>query len=153
MVLVHKSNGKGRMCTDFTYLNKACPKDAYPLPNIDMLVHGVSACELLSFMDVYSNYNQIRMHLMDEDKTTFMGTLSNFCYTVIPFGLKNVGVTYQRLMDRILGRMVGRNVEAYVDDMVVKSIKAESHVQDPRELFQTLGKYKLKLNLEKCVLG
>jgi len=70
----------------------------------------------------------------------------------MPFGLKNAGATYQWMMDRILGDMIGRNVESYVDDMVVKSVRASSHVQDLREFFQTLDKYKLKLNLEKmCV--
>jgi len=75
-------------------------------------------------------------HPMDEDKTTFKGGLSNFCYTVMSFGLKNAGATYQRLMDRILEGMLGKNVEAYVDDMVVKSVKADSHVRDLRELFR-----------------
>lgn len=66
VVLVKKSNGKCRICIDFTDLNKACPKDAYPLPNIDSLVDGVAGCELLSFMDAYSGYNQIKMHPNDE---------------------------------------------------------------------------------------
>ena len=148
MVLFQTSNGKWRMCTDFTDLNKACPKDAYPLRNIDMLLDGVSSCELLSFMHAYSIYNQIRMHPKDIDKTTFRGSLSNFCYTVMPFGLKNMGSMYQRLMDRIFEGMIGRNVEAYVDDMVVNN-----HVQDLRKLFQTLDRYKLKLNPKKCVFS
>jgi len=92
------------------------------------------------------------MHPRDIEKTTFKISLSNFCYAVMPFGLKNVAVTYQRLMDQILGGMIRRNVEAYVDDMVVKSIKFGSQVQDLREFFQTLDKYKLKLNPTKmCV--
>jgi len=73
------------------------------------------------------------MHPKDEDKTMFIGSLSNFCYTVMLFGLKNARVTYQRLMDRILDGMICRNLEAYVDDMVVKSVRASSHVQDLRE--------------------
>jgi len=89
VVLVHKSDGKWRMCTDFMNFNKACPKDAYLLPTIDRLVDGVAGCELLSFMDVYSRYNKIRMHPKDIEKTAFRGASSNFCYTVMPFGLKN----------------------------------------------------------------
>ena len=89
------------MCTDYTDLNKACPKDAYPLPNIDRLVGDTSVFQVLSFQDAYSGYNQIRMHVPDEEKTTFITEDANFCYWVMPFGLKNAGATYQRLMDRI----------------------------------------------------
>nr|KYP59183.1 Transposon Ty3-I Gag-Pol polyprotein [Cajanus cajan] len=91
VVMVHKSNGKWRMCTDFTNLNKACPKDSYPLPNIDCLVDGASGYELLSFMDAYSGYNQIRMHSADENKTAFIADQANFCYRVMSFNLKNAG--------------------------------------------------------------
>jgi len=99
VVMVKKANGKWRMCVDFTDLSSACPKDSYPLPNIDVLVDRVSGCGLLSFMDAYTGYNQIRMHPEDEDKTAFMEIKANFCYKVMPFGLKNARVTYQRMMD------------------------------------------------------
>jgi len=151
--MVKKTNGKWRMCVDFTDLNAACPKDSYPLPNIDSLVDRVSGCGFLSFMDAYSGYNQIRMHPEDEDKTAFMGTKANFCYRVMPFGLKNVGATYQRMMDTILQPMLGRNVEAYVDDMVVTSTNEKEHSGDLQELFDTINKYHLRLNSEKCVFG
>jgi len=127
VVMVKKSIRKWRMCVDFTNLNNACPKDSYPLPNIDALVDSASGCALLSFLDANSGYNQIKMHSLDEDKTTFMGGTTNYCYRVMPFGLKNAGATYQRLMDRILVSMLGRNVHAYVDDMVVTSIKEKRH--------------------------
>jgi len=94
MVLVKKTNEKWRMCVDFTDLNKACPKYSYPLPNIDTLVDNASGCRLLSFLDAFSGYNQIRMHPQDECKKTFMTELSSYCYTVMPFGLKNVDATY-----------------------------------------------------------
>nr|KYP51987.1 Transposon Ty3-I Gag-Pol polyprotein [Cajanus cajan] len=153
VVMVHKISGKWRMCTDFTDLNKACPKDSYPLPYIDCLVDGASGYELLSFMDAYSGYNQIRMHLADEDKTAFIADQANYCYKFMPFGLKNVGATYQRLMDKVLVNQLGRNVEAYVDDMVVKSTSVDRHLDDLQELFDTIGKYQLKLNPEKCSFG
>jgi len=107
VVLVKKASGKWRMCVDFTDLNKAFPKDSYPLPSIDALVDSASGCRLLNFLDAFSGYNQIMMHLWDECKTAFMTELSCYCYKVIPFGLKNAGSTYQRLMDRVLTPMLG----------------------------------------------
>jgi len=151
VVLVKKASGKWRMCVDFTDLNKAGPKDSYPLPSIDALVDSVSGCRLLSFLDAFSGYNQIMMHPRDECKTAFMTKLSCYYYKVMPFGLKNAGATYQRLMDRVLAPMLGRNVQTYVDDMVVTSQQREQHVVDLEELFTMIAKYRLKLNPEKCV--
>jgi len=143
VVLVEKANGKWRMCVDFTDLNKACPKDSFPLPSIDSLVDSASGCRLLSFLDAFSGYNQIRMHPNDESKTAFMMELANYCYKVMPFGLKIADATYQHLMDRILAPLLGRNVQAYVDDMEVTSRKKEQHVADLEELFTTIesGKF------------
>jgi len=145
-VLVKKVSGRWRMCVNFTDLNKACPKDSYPLPDIDSLVDNASGCRLLSVLDAFSGYNQIRMHPRDESKTTFMKELSTYCYKVMPFGLKNVGATYQRLMDMILAPMNWRNVQAYVDDMVVNSEEKDQQVAYLEELFTTIAKYNLKLN-------
>jgi len=110
MVLVKKASEKWRMCIDFKHLNKAYPKESYLLPNIDALVDSVLGCRLLSFLDAFSGYNQIRMHPRDECKTVFLTELSFYCYKVMPFRLKNAGATYQRLMDRVLVPMIGRNV-------------------------------------------
>jgi len=107
------------MCVDFTDFNKACPKDFYPLLSINSLVENASGCRLLSFLDAFSRYNNICMHPKDESKTTFMAEVVSYCYKVMPFGLKNAATTSQRLMDRILAPMLGRNVQAYVDDMFV----------------------------------
>ena len=153
VVLMKKANGKWRMCVDFTDLNKACPKDSYPLPSIDGLVDSASGCRLLSFLHAFSGYNQIKMHRRDEYKTAFMTELSCYCYTVMPFGLKNACATYQRLMDSVLAPMIERNVQACVDDMVVTSQVKDQHVADLEELFTTIAKYRLKLNPEKCVFG
>jgi len=153
VVLVKKANGKWRMCVDFTDLNKACPKDSYPLPSIDALVDSASSCKMLSFLDAFSGYNQIKMHPNDESKTAFMTETCSYCYRVMPFGLKNAGATYQRLMDKFLAPMLGRNVQAYVDDMVVTSRERGQHAADLEELFATISKYRLKLNPEKCVFG
>ena len=93
-VLVKKPNGKWRMCTNYTDLNKACPKDTYPLPNIDRLVDGASGQEMMSFLDAYSGYNQIQMYELDIPKIAFTTDTANYCYKVMPFGLKNAGATY-----------------------------------------------------------
>ena len=141
------------MCVDFTDLNKACPKDSYPLPSIDALVDSALGCKLLSFLDAFSEYNQIKMHRMDEEKTAFMTERSCYCYKVMPFELKNAGATYQRVMDKVLAPMLGRNVQAYVEDMVVTTLEKSKHVADLEELFITIARYKLKLNPKKCVFG
>ena len=109
------------MCVDFTDLNKACPKDSYPLPRIDQLVDSTAGHRLLSFMDAFSGYNQIRMDEVDQEKTSFVTSQGLFCYKVMPFGLKNAGATYQRLVNHMFHLQIGRNVEVYVDDMLVKS--------------------------------
>ena len=86
---------------DFTNLNKACPKNSYPLPCIDQLVDSIVGYKLLSFMDAFSGYNQIRMDEIDQEKTSFITSQGLFCYKVMPFGLKNVGATYQRLVNQM----------------------------------------------------
>jgi len=146
VVLVKKANGKWRMCGDFIDLNKACPKDSYPVPSIDSLIDNASGYRLLSFLDAFSGYNKIRMHPRDESKTTFMAEFASYCSKV--FGLQNVDTTYQRLMDRILAPMLGRNV---LDDLVVMSKAKDQHIADLEELFRTIAKYNLKLNLDKCI--
>ena len=93
-VVVPKKNGKWRVCIDYTDLNKACPKDSYPLPKIDQLVDSTAGHELLTFMDAYSGYNQIQMNPADREKTSFITERGLYCYNVMPFGLKNAGATY-----------------------------------------------------------
>ncbi|RDX94653.1 hypothetical protein CR513_22934, partial [Mucuna pruriens] len=122
--MVKKAKGKWWMCTDYTDLNKACPKDLYQLPNMDRLVDGASGFALLSLMDTYSGYNQIRLHPREKAKIAFITDSGAFYYKMMPFGLKNVGATYHCLMDKIFEEIIGTNVEVYVDDMVVKSMTA-----------------------------
>ena len=99
--MVKKANNKWQICSDYTNLNRVCPKDAYPLPRIDKLVDGASGFRVLSFLDAYSGYNQIKRHAPNEEKTTLIIEDVDFCYKVMAFGLKNVGATYQRLVDRV----------------------------------------------------
>ena len=101
VVMVKKANEKWRMCINFTDLNRACPKDNYPLPRIDTLVDSTARHELLSFMDTFSGYNQIKMNEDDQERTSFVTSQGLFCYKVMPFGLKNAGATHQRLMNKI----------------------------------------------------
>ena len=118
------------MCIDYTNLNKACPKDSYPMPNIDQLVDNSAGFQLLSFMDAYSGYNQIAMHPDDQEKTAFMTDKANYYYNVMPFGLKNAGATYQRVMNRVFEDQIGRNIEVYIDDMIMKSKHPKDHIHD-----------------------
>ena len=138
VVMVKKANGKWRMCVDFTDLNKACPKDSYPLPRIDQLVDSMAGHKLLSFMDTLSGYNQIRMDETDQEKTSFVTSQGLFCYKVMPFGLKNAGETYQRLVNHMFRLQIGRNVKVYVDDILVKSQDEEIHLDNLQETFDTL---------------
>ena len=106
IVLVKKKNGQIRCCVDFKNLNKACPKDKFPLPNMDLLIDSAAGSAMFSFMDGFSGYNQIKMAPKDAEKTTFRTPMGNFYYTVMPFGLKNAGATYQRAMTAIFHDMM-----------------------------------------------
>ena len=151
--MVKKASEKWRICVDFTDLNKACPKDSYPLPRVDVLVNSTARHQLLSFMDTFSSYNQIRMHEDDQEKTSFVTSQGLFCYRVMPFGLKKAGATYQRLMNRMFAPQIGRNVQVYVDNMLVKSRQEEDHLRDLNETFDTLRSYNMKLIPGKCAFG
>ncbi len=141
------------MCVDYKDLNKACPKDSYPLPNIDRLVDGAADHKILSFLDAYSSYNQITMQHKDREKTAFTTDDTNYFYKVMSFDLKNAGATYQRLMDKIFKEMIGRSVEVYVDDTVVKSESCSQHIKDLQEVFDALRRVNMRLNPKKCAFN
>ena len=151
--MVKKANGKWRMCVDFTDLNQACLKDSFLLPRIDQLVDSIDGHKLLTFMDAFSGYNQMLMVEEDQEKTAFVTSQGLYCYRVMPFGLNNVGATYQRLVNQMFKKQIGRNVEVYVDDMLVKSREEEDHLDDLRETFNTLRQYNMKLNPSKYAFG
>ncbi|GKV45313.1 hypothetical protein SLEP1_g52418 [Rubroshorea leprosula] len=117
-VLVKKANGKWRMCIDYTNLNDACPKDCYPMPNIDKLVEAASGNERLSLLDAYSGYHQVPMAPEDEEKTSFYAGDEIYCYVMMPFDVKNAGATYQKMVTIVFQAQIGRNLEVYVDDIV-----------------------------------
>ena len=104
-------------------------------------------------MDTFSRYNQIKMAEEDQEKTAFITSQGLYCYKVMPFELKNVEVTYQRLVNKMFNRQIGRNMEVYVDDILVKSKEELAHLDDLRETFATLKQYQMKLNPSKCVFG
>ncbi|KAM2686118.1 hypothetical protein EV2_009050 [Malus domestica] len=117
------------------------------------MVDATTGHEALSFMDSFSGYNQIRMALEDEELTAFRTPKGIYCYKVMPFGLKNAGATYQRPMQKIFNDMLHKNVECYVDDVVVKTKKKSDHLKDLRVVFERLRKYNLKINPLKCAFG
>jgi hypothetical protein len=123
-ILVEKPDGSCRMCIDCTSLNKTCPKDENPLSHICQIIDFTASCELLSFLDAYSGYHQISLTIDDEEKTAFITPFGIFCYTKMPFGLNNGRATYQKCIHIIFEPRIGRNVEAYIDDVVVKLKKA-----------------------------
>ena len=153
VVLVKKANGKCRLCIDFTDINRACPKDSFPLPRIDLIVDATAGHELLSFMDAFYGYNQISMDPNDQEKTSFVTEQGTYCYRVMPFGLKNAGATYQRLVNKMFQNKIGASMEVYIDDMLVKSVKIELHITHLVEALQVLKRYNMKLNPAKCAFG
>ena len=118
------------MCVDFTNLNKACPKDSFPMPRIDQLVDATVGHSQMSFLDAFQGYHQIPLALDDQEKTNFVTPTGNYHYKVMPFGLKNAGSTYQRMMTKMFEPQLGRSIEVYIDDMVVKSKVVSEHVGD-----------------------
>uniref|UniRef100_A0A2N9HIE5 Uncharacterized protein n=1 Tax=Fagus sylvatica TaxID=28930 RepID=A0A2N9HIE5_FAGSY len=153
IVPVPKKDGKVRMCVDYRDLNRASPKDNFPLPHIDTLVDNTAKNAVFSFMDGFSGYNQIKMAEGDKSKTAFVTHWGTFVYDVMPFGLKNAGATYQRAMVTLFHDMIHHEIEVYVDDMIAKSRTAQDHLTDLRKLFQRLKKYQLRLNPNKCAFG
>jgi hypothetical protein len=112
------------MCIDYTNLNKAHPKDPYPLPRIDQIVDSTSGCDLLSFLDAYSGFHQIRMSRQDRKHTAFVTVDGLYCYVVMPYGLKNALPTFVRAMSKTFGDLIRDRVEVYVDDIVGMSARS-----------------------------
>ncbi|KAJ0566634.1 putative nucleotidyltransferase, Ribonuclease H [Helianthus annuus] len=152
-VMVKKPDNSWRMCIDFKDLNKACPKDCYPLPEIDLKVDSLTGYPFKCFLDAYKGYYQILMKEEDEENTAFHTDKGIFCYKKMPFGLKNTGATYQRLVDKAFANQIGKNMEAYVDDLVIKSKTEYQMLDDIQETFKNLRKVNMKLNPEKCSFG
>jgi hypothetical protein len=142
VIVPKKNTDVQRVCVDYTSLNKT-----------QQIIDSTAGCERFSFLDAYSGYNQIKLKKEDEEKTAFITPYGVFCYQVMPFGLKNAGATYQRMMPNCLGNQIGRNIQVYIDDVVITTQKEESLISDLAETFDNLNRYKLKLNPTKCSFG
>lgn len=141
------------MCVDFIDHNKAYPKDSFTYPRIDALVDSTARYELLSFMDAFYGYNQIKMHESEQEKIASVTDRELYCYRIMPFGLKNASATYQMLVNTMFKEKIRRNVEIYVDDMLMKSLRVEQHLANLKETFKVLRRYQMKLNPTKCAVG
>ena len=141
------------MCVDYTDLNKHCPNYPFGLPRIDQAIDSTARCVLLSFLDCYSGYHQIALKEEDQIKMAFITPFGAFAYKTMSFGLKNAGATYQRAIHLCFADQLHRNVEAYVDDVVIKTKTHDQFIADLEETFNSLRKFRWKLNPTKCVFG
>ncbi|GJZ76883.1 reverse transcriptase domain-containing protein [Tanacetum coccineum] len=152
-VMVKKSDGGWGICVNFTDINKAYPKDCYLLPKIDCKIESLSGFRLKCFLDAYKGYHQIQMAEEDEDKTSFYAGKGVFCYKKMLFLFKNARAIYQRLVDKVFSHQIRRNLEAYVDDMVIKSTSEKEMLKDIQETFKRFRSINMKLNPKKCSFG
>jgi ribonuclease HI len=155
IVPVYKKNGKMRVCIDFRDLNRATPMDGYPMPVADLLVDAAVVHKIISFMDGNAGYNQIFMAIEDISKTALIcpGHIGLIEWIVMTFWLKNAGETYQRAMSYIFHELIGKIVETYIDDVVIKTLDHESHLDDVRKTLECTRKHGLKMNPNKCAFG
>jgi hypothetical protein len=155
IVPVQKKDGRWQVCVEFRDLNRATPKDEYPMPITEMLINATVGNKILSFMDGNAGYNQIFMPPEDIHKTAFRvpGAVGLFKYVVMTFGLKNVGATYQRDMNYIYHDLIGKLVEIYIDDIVVKSTSTGRHLEDLCQVFERTRRFRLKMNPKKSAFG
>jgi hypothetical protein len=135
VIIPNKNTDVRRVCVDYTSLNKHCPKDPFSLPHIDQIIDSTAGCARLSFLDAYSGYNQIKLKKEDKEKTAFITPYDIFCYQVMPFGIKNAGASYQRMMQNCLGSQIGQNIQVYINDVVITMKREESLINDLKETF------------------
>jgi hypothetical protein len=136
---------------DFTYLNKCCPKDDFPLARIDKIIDSAVGCEMIVLLDCFFGYHQIWLRKEDEEKTSFITPFGTYCYLRIPEGLCNTAPTFCRMMKAAIKDQVGRNVLSYVDDRVVAGRKKDAYISDLAEIFTNMHEARLKRNPEKCI--
>jgi len=155
VVPVQKKDGRWRVYVDFRDINRATPKDEYPMPVAETLINVAAGHKMLSFMDGNAGYNQFFMALEDISKTAFRvpGAVGLFEYLVMTFGLKNAGATYQHAMNYIFHDLIGKLVEIYIDDVVVKSMSAGGHLEDLHQVLEQTRKFGLRMNPKKCAFG
>lgn len=135
VVLAQKQNRKWRVCINYTDLNKAYPKNFYPLPHINQLINATLEHALLSFLVAFLGYNQILMYKEDIPKMTFITHRAIYAYKRMPFGLINVGATYQYMINKVFHKQIRRNMEVYVNNIIFKSTVVQNHLEDLEECF------------------
>jgi hypothetical protein len=152
---VQKKDGRWRVYVDFRDLNRATPKDEYPMTIAETLINAAAGHKIMSFMDGNAGYNQIVMSSKDIHKTAFRvpSVVGLFEYVVMTFGLKNAGVTYQRATNYVYHDLIGKLVEVYIDDVVVKSISTRGHLEDLRQVLERTRRFGLKMNPKMCAFG
>ena len=153
VVVVPKKGNKWRVCVDYMDINDPSPKDSFPLPRIDQIVDASAGHGMLSFLDAFSGYHHIPMHPPNAEKMSFITPHGLYCYNMMPFGLKNVGATYQRLVTKMFRPLLGSTMEVYIDDMLVKSKQHSDHAAHLQQTFNPLREYGMKLNPLKCAFG
>lgn len=153
IVIICKKNRKWRVCTDFKNLNKACSKESFPLPHINMLINATIGHELLNFMDAFSGYKKILVHLDDQEKIAFITERGTFCYKVMPLKLKNSRATYQRLVNKMFTELLGNTIKVYIEDMLVKSLITKQRLDNLHHAFNILKWYNMRLNPTTCSLS
>jgi hypothetical protein len=142
LVLEPKKTGQWGMCIDYTDLNRHYPKDPFPLPRIDQVVDCTAGSALLCFLDCDLGYHQIALMVSDQDKMAFITSHDIYCYTAMTFDLKNAGATYQKAIRKCLESQICKNVEAYVDDVVVKTMNEVNLITDLAQTFANLRVYR-----------
>jgi hypothetical protein len=150
-VVIPKANGKLKMCIDYISLNKACPKDPFPLPQIDQIVDSTSGYDLLCFLDAYSGFHQIPMSREDEESVASITVDGLFCYVSMPYGLKNVLPTFVRAMHKTFGDLIRDLVEVYVNDIIIQVKSCASLLDNLALVFDRLRLTRAKLNPDKYV--
>eukprot|EP00253_Pinus_taeda_P007508 PITA_07508 len=149
LVPVRKKNGDIRIFIDFRNLNKASQKDNFPLPTMEQILHSLAGSELMSFLDGFSGYNQVLVHPDDRLKTTFRTKWGTYAYQKMPFGLVNVGATFQREMDTTFKGLINKTIVVYLDDITVFSKKRSNHLRDLNQIFECCRRYGISLNPKK----